>query len=88
MLVGILLAVVSGGLFLKATPRAEGRLRGARATALGLVVLLLAIAHVHVAGLGLAVSTALVLGVIMLALPCLSGWRALRRRAQHRAVAR
>lgn len=56
-------------------------MRGWRGTALGLLALLLAVWQTRTSGLGWASSTALVLGVGMLALPCLSYERAARRRA-------
>ena len=86
MWIGILLAAACGWLFLCATPRAEGPLRGWRGTALGLAGLLLAVWQTQAGGLGLAASTTLVLGVTMLALPCLSYWQAARRRTAKAAA--
>ncbi|GAD20695.1 hypothetical protein [Acidovorax sp. MR-S7] len=86
MWIGILLAAVCGGLFLCATPRVEGPLQGWRGTVLGLMVLLLAVWQTQAGGLGLATSTALVLGVAMLVLPCLSWWQAARRRTAKAAA--
>lgn len=87
MWIGILLAAACGWFFLWATPRVDGALRGWRGMALGLGAAALAVWCVHAGGLGLATSVALVLGVAMLALPCLSYLRAARRRTA-RAVAR
>lgn len=86
MWIGILLAAACGWLFLCATPRVEGPLHGWRGTVLGLMVLLLAVWQTQAGGLGLATSTALVLGVAMLVLPCLSWWQAARRRTAKAAA--
>jgi ABC-type tungstate transport system substrate-binding protein len=86
MWIGILLAAACGWLFLCATPRVEGPLQGWRGTVLGLMVLLLAVWQTQAGGLGLATSTALVLGVAMLVLPCLSWWQAARRRTAKAAA--
>ncbi len=86
MWIGILLAVACGWFFLWATPRVDGRLRGWRGAALGLGVAAFAVWRVHAGGLGLAVSVALVLGVAMLALPCLSYFQAARRRSARSAA--
>ena len=87
MWIGLLLAAACGWLFLCATPRVDGPLRGWRGTLLGLAAALLAVWQTQQAsGLGLAASVAQMLAVAMLALPCLSGWQAARRRAA-RAVA-
>lgn len=86
MWIGILLAAACGWFFLWATPRVDGPLRGWRGTALGLVAAALAVWRVQAAGLGLAASVALVLGVAMLALPCLSYRQAARRRSARSAA--
>ncbi len=86
MWIGSLLAAACGWLFLRATPRADGPLRGWRGTALGLAAALLAVRQVHASGLGLAASVAWVLGVAMLALPGLSYWQAARHRAAKAAA--
>lgn len=86
MWIGILLAAACGWLFLCATPRVGGPLQGWRGTALGLAALALAVWQTQASGLGLATSTALVLGVAMLALPCLSWWQAARRRSAREAA--
>ena len=85
MWIGTLLAVACGWLFLCATHRADGGLRGWRGTALGLAAAALAVWRMQAGGLGLAAAIAQVLGVAMLALPCWSYWQATRRRAARRA---
>lgn len=85
MWIGSLLAVLCSWFLLRATPRVGGPLHGWRGTVPGLAAALLAVWRVHASGLGLAASTVWVLGVAMLALPCLSYLQAVsRRRTQTR----
>lgn len=83
---GILLAVVSSGFLLLATPRAAGPLGGWRGVLPGLMTAALATWRLHASGLGLAEATCLMLGVQILALPCLSYLLAARRRSDARAL--
>ncbi len=78
---GVSLAVVGSWFFLCATRRSESTLAGWPGTYGGIAVAALAVWQVHGAGLGLAVAIAVVLAAAILALPCLSYWQALRRRA-------
>lgn len=82
MWIGIVLAAVCSWLFLCATHRVDGPLRGWPGTLLGALAAMLAVWLVHVSGLGLAVSIALALAVMILILPCLSYWQATRRQAK------
>ncbi len=81
MWMGALLAAACGWLWLCATARAEGRLRGWRGTLLGGAALLLAVWQTRSSGLGWGTSVALVLDVAMLSLPALSYVQAARRRS-------
>ena len=80
MWLGLFLAAVSGGLFLGATPRVDGPLRGWRGTALGLITAALAVWPLRAAGVGLAEAIAEVLAVAILVVPCGSYLLARRRR--------
>lgn len=86
MLIGILLTFACGWLVLRATPRADGPHQRWPYAALGVAAALVAVGGIHAGGMGLAVSIAFVLGVAMLAIPCLSYCQARRRGASKRAV--
>ena len=82
----IVLAAAAGWLFLCATPRVDGRLRGWRGATLGTLAACLAVWAFQSTGVGLAEAVSETLAVAILALPCWSYVVARRRRSAARAI--
>ena len=82
----IVLAAAAGWLFLCATPRVDGRLRGWRGAVLGTLAAGLAVRAFQETGVGLAEAVSEMLAVAMLALPVWSYLVARRRRNATKAV--
>ena len=82
----IVLAAAAGWLFLCATQRVDGRLRGWRGAVLGTVAATLAVRAFQETGAGLAEAVSETLAVAILAVPCWSYLVARRRRSAAKAA--
>ena len=84
----IVLAADASWLFLCATPRVDGRLRGWRGAVLATATAALAVRAFQETGVGLAEAVSETLAVAILALPCWSYLVARRRRSAAPAARR
>ena len=82
LVLGWLAAIVSGWFLCLAAPRFDTRLRGGVGFALSGLCFAAGVAALARAGLGLAEAMACVLGLVMLAVPCVSWWHAPRKKAK------
>ena len=81
LFLGWMAAIGSGWFLCLAAPRFDSRIHGSRGFALGAALLVIAAFLLVRSGLGLAEAIASVLGLVTLAIPCVSWSQAARKRA-------